>query len=219
MASAIDPTKPIDGVPASKADLRSNLQAAKNDIEALQSGKTDLGHQHELVDITDAGALAGLHQVDTAQIADAAVTEAKIAANAVGVDQLQDGIPINMQDQLLTRPQLKDYSEASATPAVSAGALTLDLETGNVFEVTLTEDVVSLTLANPPAAGSTGSATLILKQDATGGRTMAWPSSVRWAQGTPPVVTSASNAIDLYAFITRDGGVTWYGFHAGKDFS
>ena len=299
MASQIDPTKPADGLPASKADLRSNLQAAKDEIEALQSGKTDLGHQHVLADVTDAGALAGLNQVGTGEIADAAVlaakiagaavieskiadgaitpnkigvaavtdikiaggaitnskiagaavtenkiadaavtqskiavgavtgsniadatiTQSKIAANAVGADQLQDGIPINMQDQLLTRPELKDFSETSTTPAVVGGALTLDLETGNVFEVILTQNVTSLTLANPPAAGRTGSATLILRQDATGGRTLAWPSSVRWAGGTPPLVTPAANAIDIYAVVTRNGGALWFGFPGGKDFS
>lgn len=37
MASNIDPTKPVDGVPAEKADLRANLTAAKAEIEALQS--------------------------------------------------------------------------------------------------------------------------------------------------------------------------------------
>ena len=37
MVSAIDPTKPIDGVPAVKDDLRNNLQAAKDEIEALQN--------------------------------------------------------------------------------------------------------------------------------------------------------------------------------------
>ncbi len=37
MASGIDPTKPVDGIPASKADLRANLQAAKTEIEALQN--------------------------------------------------------------------------------------------------------------------------------------------------------------------------------------
>lgn len=36
MASAIDPTKPADGVPAVKSDLRANLKAAKEEIEALQ---------------------------------------------------------------------------------------------------------------------------------------------------------------------------------------
>ena len=42
MASAIDPTKPRDGVPPLKADLRANLHAAKEEIEALQSGKAPL---------------------------------------------------------------------------------------------------------------------------------------------------------------------------------
>jgi hypothetical protein len=219
VTSAIDPTKPTDGVPASKADLRSNLQAAKDEIETLQAGKADVGHQHALVDISDAGALAGLNQVDTAQIADAAVTAAKIAVDAVGTDQLQDGIPINMQDQLLTRPELKDFSETSTTPAVDAGTLSLDLETGNVFDVLLTADVTSLNLLNAPASGRAGAATLIVRQDATGGRTVAWPGSVKWPGGAPPAASSAANAMDVYAFITRDGGVTWFGFLGGKDFS
>jgi len=219
MPSQIDPTKPVDGSPAVKADLRANLQSAKDEIEALQMGKTDLGHQHLLGDITDAGALAGLNQVDTAEIADAAVTAAKIAADAVGASQLQDGIPINMQDQQLTRPQLKDFSETSTTPVISSGSLTLDLETGNVFDVVLTEDVTSLILASAPASGHAGAATLILRQDATGGRTLSWPGSVKWPGGAPPAVTAVANAIDIYAIVTRDGGTTWYGFPGGQDFS
>jgi hypothetical protein len=90
IASAIDPTKPIDGVPAIKAELRSNLQTAKDEIEALQSGKADLGHQHVLVDVTDAGALAGLDQVGTGEIADGAVTTAKIAGAAVIGSKIAD---------------------------------------------------------------------------------------------------------------------------------
>lgn len=40
MVSAIDATKPADGIPASKADLRTNLATAKTEIETLQ---TDVG--------------------------------------------------------------------------------------------------------------------------------------------------------------------------------
>jgi hypothetical protein len=203
MASAIDPTKPADGVPSIKLDLRNNLQAAKTEIESLQAGKADLGHQHLLVDVIDAGALAAKNTVE---------------AGDIGAGAL-DGMPIDMQDQQLTRPELKDFSEASTTPAVSAGVLTLDLETGSVFEVTLTGGVTSLTLANPPATGRAGACTLILRQDATGGRTLAWPNSVLWAGNTPPLVTPAANAVDVYAFITRNGGATWYGFPGGQDFS
>lgn len=46
MASNIDATKPLDGSPAVKADLRANLAAAKSEIEALQvaqSAQSSLG--------------------------------------------------------------------------------------------------------------------------------------------------------------------------------
>lgn len=43
MTSAIDPTKPADGLPAVKADLRANLLAAKSEIEALQTVNAELG--------------------------------------------------------------------------------------------------------------------------------------------------------------------------------
>ena len=191
MASAIDPTKPVDGVPSVKVNLRNNLEAAKTEIEALQAGKSDLGHQHVLGDLTNAGALAAKNVVaagdiaagavtanelangaattvkladaavttvkladaavstakladaaaitakladaavttvkladaaaSTAKLADGAVTQTKLAAGAVGAVQLQDGIPINMLDQLLTRPQLKGFSEVRLAPAANAG--------------------------------------------------------------------------------------------------
>jgi hypothetical protein len=43
MSSAIDPTKPADGVAAVKRHLRDNLQAAKNEIEALQTARIPTG--------------------------------------------------------------------------------------------------------------------------------------------------------------------------------
>jgi hypothetical protein len=157
--------------------------------------------------------------VTTLKLANGAVTHDKIADGAVGASKLQPGMPINMQDALLTAPELRDYAETSPAPAISAGTLTLDLETGNVFEVILTQDVTSIILAHPPAAGRAGSCSIILRQDATGGRTLTWPSSVKWAGGSPPPITSAADAIDVYALITRDGGENWFGFPAGQDFS
>jgi hypothetical protein len=409
MASAIDPTKPADGAPAVKQDLRGNLQAAKSEIEALQAGKTDFGHQHLLVDIADVGLLAGkdvveagdlataavdgtaladgavggtklgdaavasakladgavteskiaagavtlaklgagtahrllgyddqgdpaelaqgagggldadtldgqqastfaaaLHghsladisdagalaskdtvganelaansvtvtkiasnavtsakiagaavtgaklaegaitadkieagaiasdalagaavttakiadgHVTTAKLADGAVTQDKIASNAVGPAQLQDGIPIDMQGAVLSGAELRDYAETSPAATISGGGATLDLAAGSVFEIVLTGNLTSLMLTNPPAAGLAGAATLILRQDSIGGRTLAWPGSVRWAGGIPPSATGAPNAIDIYTLVTRDGGANWFGFLGGQDFS
>jgi hypothetical protein len=90
VTSAIDPTKPVDGAPAVKADLRANLQSAKDEIEALQTGKTDFGHQHLLVDVTDSGALASKDIVQSEDIAPAAITMAKLADGAVGGAALAD---------------------------------------------------------------------------------------------------------------------------------
>jgi hypothetical protein len=157
--------------------------------------------------------------VITTKLANAAVTQDKIADGAVGASKLQPGIPINMQDAVLRAPELRDYAETSPAPAVTSGTLTLDLETGNVFEVVLTQSVTSLVLAHPPAAGRAGSCSIILRQDATGGRTLTWPAAVKWAGGAPPLITTAANAIDVYALITRDGGTSWFGFPAGQDFS
>ena len=157
--------------------------------------------------------------VITSKLANAAVTQEKIADGAVGASKLQPGIPIDMQDAVLRAAELRDYAETSPSPGISSGTLTLDLETGNVFEVILTQNVTSLILAHPPAAGRAGSCSIILRQDATGGRTLAWPSSVKWAGGAPPPITSAADAVDVYALITRDGGATWFGFPGGQDFS
>jgi hypothetical protein len=209
--AAVTVDKIADGAVATAKLANAAVTSAKIGSNAVDNGKIAAGTV--TADKIATGA------VSTVKLADGAVTSAKIAAGAVGASQLQDGIPINMQGALLSGPELRLYSETSPVPTISAGALTLDLATGNVFDVTLTQNVASLILANPPAVGRAGSATLILKQDATGGRTLAWPSSVRWAGGTPPLVTLAANAVDVYAFITRNGGATWFGFPAGQGFS
>lgn len=122
-------------------------------------------------------------------------------------------------DNVISRAELKDYAETRTAPTSSAGALTLDLQNGNVFEVTLTENITTLTLSNPPASGKGGAFSLILTQDATGGRTVTWPASVKWAGGTAPTLSTTASAIDVLTFMTTDGGTTWYGFSAGLNMS
>lgn len=117
-------------------------------------------------------------------------------------------------DQVVSRPEIKDYSETCSTPSSSAGALDIDLESGNVAEVTLTENT-TVTFSNPPATGIAGSLTLILHQDATGSRTVTWPASVKWAEGTAPTLSTSASAIDVLTFVTTDAGTNWYGFLSG----
>jgi len=118
-------------------------------------------------------------------------------------------------DQIISRPVFKDYGETAVTNATSGATETLDLEAGNVFDLTLTDNC-TLTFSNPPASGTSGSFTLILRQDGTGSRTVTWPGSVDWAAATAPTLTTDASAVDVLTFMTVDAGTTWLGFVAGQ---
>lgn len=96
----------------------------------------------------------------------------------------------------------------------SAGAATINLRDGNVFEHDLTENV-TYTFSNPAASGRASCFILKVIQGATA-RTITWPSSVDWAGATAPTLTTTDNGVDVFAFITIDGGTTYYGFTLGQ---
>jgi uncharacterized protein YjbI with pentapeptide repeats len=125
--------------------------------------------------------------------------------------------PQNLLDTELIRAKLRDYSETVSSPTISAGTLVLNLETSNIFTVSLNAAITTLTISNPPASGSGGSFTLIFTADGTA-RAVTWPASIKWAGGTAPTITSTSGKADSFAFFTSDGGTTWQGYVGGQNF-
>jgi len=123
----------------------------------------------------------------------------------------------NLQDNELIRAKIRDYSETVSSPTISAGTLTLNLETSNIFTVSLNAAITSITISNPPASGSGGSFTLIFTADGTA-RAVTWPSAIKWAGGTAPTLTSTSGKVDSFAFLTSDGGTNWQGYVGGQNF-
>lgn len=107
-------------------------------------------------------------------------------------------------------------SEESTTITSSSNAATLDLSTGTNFQHTLSENV-TYTFSNPSASGRVSSFTLKVVQDSTA-RTITWPTSVDWAGGSAPTLSTGSGDCDLFVFITYDNGTTYYGLTAGQDF-
>lgn len=124
----------------------------------------------------------------------------------------------NWAGKQIVRAELKDYSETSSSPSSVAGAITLDLEDGNSFEVTLTEDT-TFTFRIPPVSGKMGSFTLLLSQDGIGDWVTIWPGTVDWPGGGSPGLTLTAGATDLVSFLTVDAGAAWFGFLGGLDFS
>lgn len=100
-----------------------------------------------------------------------------------------------------------NYTEAVTTATVSTSTYDIDLSLSSVFDLTLTAST-TFTFINPPASGVSKPVTVILTQDATGGRTAAF-NNVKYTDGTLPQLTTTANAIDVLTFFTINGG-SWY---------
>jgi hypothetical protein len=111
------------------------------------------------------------------------------------------------------------YSDEVVALGNSGTATTINLSQGNVFTATLTGNC-TFTLTNPNANSNRGSSfTLILTNDATAGRTVAWAGGAfRFPGGAATLSrTTTANAVDIWVFFTPNNGTTWYGNIAMKN--
>ena len=111
----------------------------------------------------------------------------------------------------LTNPTVTNYVETPFS-ANSSTAITLDLTNGTVQIITLTGNA-TITM---PTATSGKSFIMFLKQDATGSRTVTW-STVKWAGGTAPTITSTASRQDILSFFAD--GTNWYGVVVGQNYT
>lgn len=126
----------------------------------------------------------------------------------VNID-LGTGVQLLMNDELLVRPEFKDFSLTSQT--VSASTTTdIDYELGSFVNLDMDQTITNLNVINPPATGRVGTLRLRIKQDATGSRLISnWPSGITWVGGTEPVLTTTGNAVDYVDLWTDDAGAIW----------
>lgn len=95
--------------------------------------------------------------------------------------------------------------------SIAAGVVNIDLAGGTRedFTLALTSNVTSLTFSNLPAAGRRAQIEIQIKQDATGGRTLALPASFKPLGGSDTAIASAANAVTVLSAKTWDQGATW----------
>jgi len=143
---------------------------------------------------------------------------AQSAITSVGtLTGLTMGGELAVVDEVVSRPEMKDYAETvNAIGGTGGGTQSLDIALGNVQTATVDTSTNTFTFDNPSPDTKSCSFTLILTNG--GSQTVVWPTTVQWAGGTAPTLTTSGR--DVLTFMTIDAGAaTWYGFAAGLDMS
>lgn len=110
----------------------------------------------------------------------------------------------------------KNYKEVYSTVTISSNTLTLNLNNGNIFNVLLNANILTITISNIPSSTHSVSFTIIFTADGTA-RAVNWPNTVIWPSGNAPSITSTAGKIDVFSFTSTDGGTTWIGFVGGQN--
>jgi len=186
----------LDGVTSTAAELNildgvTSTAAELNILDGVTSTATELN----LLDGVTA-TTAELNYLDIATLGLTAASKA-VTADANGVVSFDNGT-----------------TEESTAITSSSNAATINLRDGNVFTHTLSENV-TYTFSNPAANGRASAFILKVVQDSSA-RTITWPGTVDWAAATAPTITATNAGVDVFAFITVDGGSNYYGFTLGQ---
>tara|TARA_Y100000589_G_scaffold106829_1_gene101399 strand:+ start:1534 stop:2250 length:717 start_codon:yes stop_codon:yes gene_type:complete len=180
---------------AAELNILDGVTATASELNILD-GVTSTATELNILD----GVTATTAEINYLDITTLGTTQASkvVTSDANGVTKFDNGI-----------------QEESTAVTSSSNAATLNLRDGSVFTHTLTENV-TYTFSNPAASGYASSFTLKVTQDSSA-RTITWPGSVDWAGGTAPTLSTGSGDVDVFVFMTVDGGTTYYGFTAGQD--
>jgi hypothetical protein len=141
------------------------------------------------------------------------IEDANIDASAgIAITKIS-GTAVNLSStQTLTGKKTFAATVQTITTASDGSTVTFDLSLGNLHAVTLGGNR-TLALSN----ASTGQCFIVsLTQDGTGSRTVTWFSTIRWANGTTPTLTTTASKRDVFAFICT-GSNTYDGFIVGQN--
>jgi hypothetical protein len=105
--------------------------------------------------------------------------------------------------------QTLPFGSAVSSLSIASGVVNIDLSAGDYFTLALTTNVTSIIFSNLPSSGKARTVMIRMKQDATGGRTVALPVAFKAVTGSDLSVQSTPNAYTILAFTTFDQGTRW----------
>lgn len=105
----------------------------------------------------------------------------------------------------------------------SSATTTLNLNSGNVIDLTMAANITTLSFTNVPASGTPILIQIVVKNASDGtAYTIVWPNSVYWSGQyaattiatvqTAPTLATGANGVTVIALLTTDGGTKWRGW-------
>jgi len=130
------------------------------------------------------------------------------AASVIGGDYSDaiDGVKLLVKGNT----QIDGQVYAPYNTLTDGATITPDFNDSNNMVVTLAGN---RTMANPSNLKDGASYTIIVKQDATGSRTLSFGTAFKWAGGTAPTLSTGANAVDILTFVSD--GTNLYGSFVG----
>ena len=105
------------------------------------------------------------------------------------------------------------YQTAQAYTPAGAATATLDLSKGNHHSITMPAGNITIALSN----GTVGQKFIVeITQDAVGSRTVTWFTTIKWAGGSAPTLTTTASKRDTFGFI-QSGAATYDAFTVGQN--
>ena len=158
--------------------IGTNVQAYDADLSTLASNITAFGHS--LVDDANAAAGRATLALGTIAVMDEA-TAAQVRANTA--------------DKALSTDET--WSAADYVALTDAATVAVDLGTGINFSLTIGGN---RTLGAPSNTKNGQAGEIIITQDGTGSRTLAYHANWKFAGGTDPTLSTAAGAIDVLSY-------------------
>lgn len=143
------------------------------------------------------------------KISDLTAAAALTASDLVELEQL--GEAAGTRSRKVALSALKSFftiDRSTVNALATSGSVAIDYALGDYFTLPLTGNVSGFTFSNLPGSGKGATLMVRITQDSTA-RSVAWPSSFKWAGGIAGAVSTASGAVDVLAITTFDNGTTW----------
>lgn len=204
---------------AKDTNVSTNLSEGTNTVTTVDVNSSD-GTNATLVSAstTRAGLLtkAKFDEIvaNTAKNTYPSADSTKLAGIETGaeVNNISDANATDLTDGGTTTLHNHDITPSIHTPSAAATA-TLDLSSSMIHDITMPAGNVTIAVSNE-TNGDIFSVRIL--QDATGSRTVTWFSTIKWADGSAPTLTTTASKADTFVFRCT-GTDTYDGFIVGQN--